>query len=141
MSVIKGAKTMELVVGGQSHVLKLPDSVIEIADWEVSQPIDIAAALENAFDHPIDFPALSEAIVTDDRIALAIEPGLPQMMEIVEGVVGYLLKHGAKPELITILLAQEHEPLAEPLAGRLGSEGELVHKNDAVRLGNSQPCH
>lgn len=119
MSAIKTEKTMELVVGERSHVLTLPESAIEIADWKISQPFDIAASLKKAFDQPIDFPALSEAIVTDDRIALAVEPGLPQMMKIVEGVIQYLLEHHANPELITVLLAQEHEPLAIPLATKL----------------------
>jgi len=147
MSAIEGVKTMELVVGEQTHVLKLPDSVIEIADWEISQPVDITAALENAFDHPIDFPPFSEAIVTDDRIALAIEPGLPQMMEIVEGVVGYLLKHGAKPELITVLLAHEHEPMAEPLAALLKKRADAAidvrfhHGQDPESMGYLAAAH
>ncbi len=119
MSVVKTEKTMELVVGENSLVLSLPESTIEIADWEVSPSVDISMAIEKAFDHPIDFPPLSHAIVADDRIALAIEPGLPQMMAIVDGVVQYLLKNAVRPELITILLAQEHESLVEPLEAKL----------------------
>ena len=118
-TLVKSRKTTEFVIGENSLVLNFPESTIEIADWKVSEPIDIAVEIEKAFDHPIDFPSLSQATVADDRIALAIEPGLPQMMAIVEGVVQYLLKNDAKPELITVLLAQEHERLAESLATKL----------------------
>ena len=119
MSVVKTEKTMELVVGENSLVLTLPESTIEITDWELPETIDISTKVEKAFDHPIDFPPLSQAIVADDRVALAIEPGLPQMMTIVDGVVQYLLKNAVRPDSITILLAQEHESLAEPLSTKL----------------------
>jgi nickel-dependent lactate racemase len=119
MSVVKAEKTMEFVVGQNSYVLNLPDSTIEIADWDTSVTIDISSEIAKAFDHPIDFPPLSQAIVADDRVALAIEPGLPHTMAIVAGVVDYLLQNAVRPESITVLLAQEHESLAEPMGTML----------------------
>jgi len=138
---------MEFVVGEQMHSLSLPESAMEIADWAVAKSVDITAALDNAFDHPIDFPALSEAIVAEDRVALAVEPGLPEMLSIVEGVVEYLLKHSASPELITVLLAQEHEPLAAILASKLkaiaGAEIDVRyhHGQDPDSMGYLAAAH
>ena len=105
MSAVKTEKTMELVVGENSFVLSLPESTIEIADWEVSPSIDISMEIEKAFDHPIDFPALAHAIVADDRIALAIEPGLPQMMAIVDGVVHVQPMRGSVASNLQLLTA------------------------------------
>jgi Lactate racemase N-terminal domain len=119
MSAVKSEKTMELVIGKNSFVLNLPESTIEIADWDASQTIDIFSEVEKAFDQPIDFPPLSQAIVADDRVAIAIEPGLPHTMAIVDGVVQYLLKNAVRPESITVLLAQEHESLSSPMAAML----------------------
>ncbi len=119
MSEVKTEKTMEFVIGKESFVLNLPESTIEITDWDISETIDIPIEIERAFDHPIDFPSLSQAIVADDHVALAIEPGLPHTMAIVDGVVQYLLKNAVRPESITILLAQAHESLVEPMAAML----------------------
>ncbi len=147
MSAIRMDRTMEFVVGEELHTLNLPESATEIADREIAKPIDIAKELANAFDHPIDFPSLSDAIVVDDRIALAIEPGLPHMLSIVEGVVQYLLANSARPELITILLAQEHEPLAEPLASKLKERAGVAidvryhHGQDANSMGYLAASH
>ena len=48
---------------------------------------DVTGATIDALQHPDDFPALEAAIVPGDRVALAIDPGVPQINEIIRGVM------------------------------------------------------
>lgn len=66
---------------------------------------DPAAAVAGALAHPLDFPPLSQAIIPGDRVALAVEDGLPEVAGIVAGVVGSLLDSGAHAADISVLLA------------------------------------
>ena len=48
---------------------------------------DVSAVTEDAVRHPCDFPAIGEAIVTGDRIALAVDANCPAVGAVVLGIL------------------------------------------------------
>jgi nickel-dependent lactate racemase len=85
---------------------------------------DIGQALASALDEPLGFPPLAKAIVPQDRVTVALEPGLPQAAEIVAGIVDYLCRAGAEASDITILRTQDDvEAGAEDPRSRLNGLG------------------
>ena len=83
-----------------------------LADCSAPQlePVDDpAAAMAAALAQPLDFPPLARATVEGDRVALLLDPGLPQAATLVAGVVHYLIDSGTKPEDITLVRTSGHE--------------------------------
>lgn len=71
----------------------LPDSGI----WEYDSgakrtPLNIASTLQRALSAPIDFPPIGAAIVPGDRVALAVDPNIPQLRDVLAGVIDVLSK-------------------------------------------------
>ena len=48
---------------------------------------DVAGQTHQALMAPIDFPPIEAAIVAGDRVALAVDPNVPQLCEVVTGVL------------------------------------------------------
>lgn len=65
-----------------------------------------SAAVRIALEQPENLPPLSQMTVPGDRVALALEDGLPQADAVVEGVVKSFLSAGVEPENISIVRTQ-----------------------------------
>lgn len=133
------SRTMGLAIGESTVALELPSSAREIRDWEqVCQTSgDIRQKLSEALQSPLDFVPLSQAIVEGDTVAIAVEPGVPQAVEVVQELVAYLLEHGCDATQLTVVLAHDHESLIRPLSDRLlahtGHEIDIrFHRGDDV---------
>lgn len=48
---------------------------------------DVVKSAFAALQTPLDFPPLSAAIVPGDRVALAVDPNIPQIVEVIRGVL------------------------------------------------------
>jgi hypothetical protein len=76
----------------------------QLAEVPHGEPlIDPQAATRAAIRSPIDFPSLSQAIVPDDQIAIALEPGVVEAGAVVAGVVHELIEAGAELDSITVV--------------------------------------
>ncbi len=58
-----------------------------------------------ALEAPIDFPPMSAAIVPGDRVALAVDPNVPQLKQVIQGILASLSHTGA--EAVDIVLWDE----------------------------------
>ncbi|MEM7316073.1 MAG: lactate racemase domain-containing protein [Planctomycetota bacterium] len=86
-----------------------PDSLVAHCGVPCGQPLDdVVAAVAAALVEPVDFPSIAEATVPGDRIALAIDAGVPQVANVIAGILQPLLEDKALPENITIVLAPGH---------------------------------
>ena len=109
-----------LPYGLQSQLgLDLPDeTLLAVFDEPHGRPLtDPAAGVARALDDPLNFPALSLATVPGDRIALALEPSVPQAATLVAATGNYLVEHGASPDHLAVLVtpaggANEGDPRA-----------------------------
>ncbi|QGJ70923.1 Hypothetical protein PBC10988_26260 [Planctomycetales bacterium 10988] len=101
---------METVIGyGNLRELRLafpPEQLVAFhrsqSETSVQSP---AADLRHALQHPLDFPALNQAITPDDRITIAVHPWLMEAAFLVGNAVKYFLETGIAAESITVLQA------------------------------------
>ena len=67
-----------------------------------SRPLE--SMVRDALDQPINFPRLMDSIFTGDRVAIALQPDVPQAREVARAVVRYLLDHGVEPNDIALVV-------------------------------------
>lgn len=88
-----------------THVGPAPHRTIDAAD--------LAGHVRAALQAPLSYPPLAAATVPGDRVVVALEPGLPLMHELVEGVSRALLESGVDPSLTTYLYCQDSKEPAD----------------------------
>lgn len=105
-----------------------PAAIVAACGSPRGEPLaDVRAATRAALAEPIGFPPLARAVVPGDRVALAIEPGLPSAASIVAAVVDAVVEGGVAAEDVTVLAAntaaaqQACADLEAPLRGRVRS--------------------
>lgn len=69
---------------------------------------DLERQVFDALAKPLDFPSIEQAIIPGDRVAVLVDPLLPQMPRLVAACVKYLLEHGVEPDQLVVVLAS-HE--------------------------------
>ena len=96
----------------------------------------ISELIESAFDEPIDFPPLPLALIEDDHIALAIEDGVPDANEIAISAARYLVEHGTRQEMLSIVLGSDNQYWRDRLVSELQT-------NDlgSVKVIKHEPTH
>lgn len=94
--------------------------------------LDVVAATAAALESPAGFPAISQAIVPDDTIAIALGDGVRQSAQVVRGVVAALDRAGAGRETVRVVVGDVNEgrALREELADLL-EDGLLVIAHEA----------
>jgi nickel-dependent lactate racemase len=118
---------MTTLTFGQStrFELALDDFTLLAAQCVEHPPVaDPARATRSALADPIGYPALALATVPGDRVAVAIDLGVPQMASILCGAVAALMDAGVSPAMITIVSA-----------GAVENRDELVHDLAAMGAG------
>lgn len=66
---------------------------------------NVVEATQAALQRPLDFPPLEAAVVPGDRVALAVDPNVPEVEQVLDGVVRALSQAGAGE--IDIVLSDE----------------------------------
>lgn len=127
-------------------VIRLPVGLgsegVEIADARVAGPageaapqqaIDTARAVADALASPVGFPPLGACLTEEDRIAVAVGPGVPDLEAVLRGVLGSIADatHGtAHVDLVT--LTPEDALVATAAAQGCGLTVEVVqHRPDS----------
>lgn len=64
---------------------------------------DPVAALAEALDHPLDYPALRLALTPDDHVAIAVDEGIPNLGQLLTPLLAHLGQAHVPPEAITIV--------------------------------------
>lgn len=67
------------------------------------EPDNVEQAIAEALSSPIDFPALEQCVISDDRVTIAVDPQTPHLAEILEQVWSRLHPRGIDPASVTIL--------------------------------------
>lgn len=105
----------ELSYGPTTLSLDLPERV-HVADcrFPCGEPLsDISTRVASALSQPVNYPALSAATVPGDKVVVAVEPGLPQVENLVAGAIYSLVEGGTEPRNISVVVASNLRP---PLA-------------------------
>jgi nickel-dependent lactate racemase len=97
---------IEVVVGRslQSYTVRDADRIA--LPTAPATPIrDVRAAVVDALEHPLGFESFRRALTPDDRIALVVDESLPQLTELIAGIIEYLAGTGIPPSAVTAISA------------------------------------
>lgn len=114
---------------GHTETIELPSrGTAEM--WEFhpdrGRPVSSArAAAAGAADAPEDFPAISQAVVGGDDVVLAADPNVPQIAEVIAGVVD-TLPHDKLGQLSVVLWAEADAATAEEVRSAIEDRPEIV---------------
>lgn len=99
---------------------------------------DVPSALRESLCTPLDFPPLARSVVPGDRVAIALDHGVPRAAELIRGIVDELVGTGIEPGNITIVRtsADAADRLHDPrrlLSGDVAVEVQLRTHNSTNR--------
>jgi nickel-dependent lactate racemase len=96
----------------------LPETtLVAHCDAPRGEPIcDVAEAVRTALANPLDFPPLAKSVVIGDKVAIALDHGVPQAAQLIAGIVESLLTAEILPEDIMIVRTQADDPAIDPRA-------------------------
>jgi nickel-dependent lactate racemase len=112
----------ELQIGSRDLKLQLPSNATEISCMSPPSEHSIDVLMESALDEPIEFPPLPLALLEDDRIAIAVEDGLPDADTITCALVRYLVQHGTRQSMITVVLGADNTDWLDRMRNDLRSQ-------------------
>lgn len=98
---------------------------------------DIPARVLGALQQPADFPPLEAAIVSGDSVALAVDPNIPGVLEVIQGAVSALRQTDARR--IEIVLGDEAQDqtvaaIKEQVGGKIGVRRHRSTDRESVRF-------
>ena len=123
-------------IGTRKLSLQLPESVSELRVSGMPTDQSIPDLIGRTLDEPVEFPPLALALIDDDHIAIAIEDGVPEANAIVCSVTRYLVEHGTRQEMITIVLGSDNQDWRDRLVEELRNQ-ELSD----VKVVKHEPTH
>lgn len=100
-------RTLQSNVGSLLIKLSIPENAVEWSHGRASSRSDYRRMLQEQLESPIDFPPLMLAIIPDDHIAIALEEGVPDGIEIACELIRYLVEHGCANEKLTWVLGSK----------------------------------
>lgn len=96
---------VSITAGTKSLEFNLPENARDVICAGSPTDQSVHDLVLDAITQPIAFPELGLAILDDDRVAIAIEDGVPRGPEIVQELVAWLLGRKLQPEQITVVLS------------------------------------
>jgi len=93
---------------------------------------DLRESIDAALSAPLDFAGLDQVIISGDVVALAVDPAVPSLPELVSGIAQWLVEHGTETSNIRIVLGSncgQVDSLNARLE-RLGLGSILVENHD-----------
>ena len=82
---------------------EFPDSCRVLPEKGEADPRFSFAGIHEVLDHPVDYPALSAAIVPGDKVAVAVSSQIPKVGSILEPVLEYLSEVVESPADLTLV--------------------------------------
>lgn len=123
-------------IGTRKLSLQLPECVSELRVSGTPTDRSIVDLIAITLENPIEFPPLALALIDDDHIAIAIEDGVPDANAIACAVTKYLVQHGTRQEMITIVLGSDNQDWRDRLM-----EALRVQELAEVKVVKHEPTH
>ena len=125
--------TLDLGLHGTLELNGKAENLVQPIERNKTTTVDPLTAIEQSLAEPIEFPPLAQALVPDDRVAIAVGGSIPHVAEVLRGVVRAFEHAGIEPDAIDVVLAEAADEAA--LAGQLNGVRISVHdSNDAAQL-------
>lgn len=91
---------------GLEHLdVEVPDSsLVSVHRQPPAPPLDdLGAAVRNALEHPLGFPALRLALTPDDHVAIVMDRHLPRAAALLQPLLEHITAAHVAPQAITLL--------------------------------------
>jgi len=123
--------------GRERLALEVPESKwIGVRRAPPAPPLtDVAAAMRNALEAPVGFPALSRALTPDDHVVIVVDEHLTRLPELLAAVLEYLTQARVAAEAITLLCppSSSRQPWLESLPEAFEDVRLVMHNPDDRR--------
>ncbi|HEV3258215.1 MAG TPA: lactate racemase domain-containing protein [Gemmataceae bacterium] len=87
-------------------------SLVGVREQAPAGPLpDPAAAVRDALENPLGFPALRRALTPDDHVAVVVDPQLPQFAALLTAVLEHLARARVAPGAITLVCPPTATPV------------------------------
>lgn len=98
--------TKTLHFGSLSIALDVPAGKLLSGTREpLAAPLpDVRAAVADALETPLEFPALRRALTPDDHLAILVQEEMSSLGEALEAILLHVRSAGVKPEQVTVLV-------------------------------------
>ena len=118
-----------------SEVLnELPtDQIWEYAAGGKKSLRDVAAATITALRAPLDYPPIDAAIAPGDRVALSVDPNVPQLPDVIRGIIDTLSKSDTE-EIDIVLWEEASDELMTALQSQFSSQVSRHQSDDRAGL-------
>src|SRR5262245_54326390 len=95
----------DIAYGRQHLDVDLPeDRTIAVHRQPVGPALaDPAAAVAEALERPVGFPALRRALTPDDHVAVVVDDGLPRLAELLVAVFDHVAQAGVPLSAVTLI--------------------------------------
>jgi hypothetical protein len=93
---------------------------------------DIAQAAFEALQSPLDFPALQQAIVPGDRVALAVDANIPSLEQVLAGVLRAVESCGAA-EIDLVLSDEATDETVASITAMVGAQVHVTRHQTSLR--------
>lgn len=110
-----------------------------------TEPVNLAAMIKRAVQQPIDYPPLNQSIFPGDTVAIAMQDNVPQPAEVLEVLLGVLIKQDIELADVTVVIPASLVELLNltPFESTMASETSVASPPMAtLHLENhSVDCH
>lgn len=115
---------IDVAYGREQLQVEVPDlDVVPVRRQPPAVPLsDPAAAVREALEHPLDFPALRQALIPDDHVAIVVDDRLPGVGKLLMPVLQHLSEAHISPAAVTLLCPPRS--VAQPWLDDLSEEFE-----------------
>ncbi len=108
------------------------EQVWEYATGESRECREVRQQTHDALQMPEDFPPLAAAIVPGDRIALAVDPNVPQVVDVVRGVIDAISQTEAASVEI-VLWDEASDETVQAMTEEVSTAGNVTRHNPSAR--------
>src|SRR5437870_7801026 len=64
---------------------------------------DPVAAVREALEHPLDYPALRLALTPDDHVAIVVDEGIPHLASLLVPLLEHIQQAHVQPDKVTLI--------------------------------------
>lgn len=93
---------------------------------------DVARQAFNALQQPDDFPPIGAALVPGDRVAMAVDPNVPQLIEVIQGTMK-ALSQSELGEIDIVVWDECHEQTFAAIQNEVGESARVVRHRSSNR--------
>ncbi|AMV35017.1 hypothetical protein VN12_23020 [Pirellula sp. SH-Sr6A] len=120
---------IEARAGSLKVTLPVSENLLPWSHGRAASRDDYASMVRERLENPIEFPPLMLAVIPDDRIAIALEEGVPDGIAIACELIRYLLEHGCSADNLSWVIGTTSPSILDGAKNAMASHGL-----DGVRL-------